>query len=159
MNDDELPDAPFPVLRSDGCLASEDYVCAPWPSLVTNPEQTVRFAEAIRRASVGSPIWPFVEKIPERVRRLVGAMPSRRGELLELCAEEPDRGTELIASCPALALLLVNEYRPARHGDRRAHFRAMMARGWRELLRALALPDQPGTIRLLEKLDPERVVS
>jgi hypothetical protein len=154
MNSEET-DAPFPLLRADGSLACGEAVCQPWPSLATNPEQTLRFAEAILRAAAGSPIWPFVERIPERVRRLVGAMPSRRWELLELCAEDSHRGPELLGFCPALALLLVDEYRPARHGSRRAYFRAMVALSWRELLPVLELPDRPGTIRLLKKLHAE----
>lgn len=155
MHDDEVVDAPVPTLTTDGGLACGHALCQPWPSLVTRPEHTLRFAEPVLRAAPGSPIWPFVEEIPERLRRLVGAMPSRRWEFLELCAEDQGRGAELIEFCPALAFLLVHGFRPERDGDRRAYYRARVALSWRELLRALQLPGQPGTIRLLRKLPAE----
>ncbi len=155
MSEYEMPAAPFPVLRSDGCLTCGESVCEPWPSLTTTPEPTTRFAEPILRASADSPLWPYVEKIPANVRRLIGAMPAHRWELLELCAEDPNRALQLLEGCPALALLLVLNHRAAPYPDRRAYYRAMVALSWRELLRVFDLPDRPGTIRILRKLHAE----
>ncbi|MBI4658506.1 MAG: hypothetical protein HY735_06605 [Verrucomicrobia bacterium] len=155
MSDEEMVDNPFPVLTADGCLECDGSVCQPWPSLEVNPQRALCFEEPVLRASAGSRLWPFVERIPERVRKLVSAMPSYRWAFLELCAEGTDRGVELLELCPALAMCLVHEYCPTRHGDRQTFYRAMLALRWRELLRVLNLPARPRTIRLLRKLGPE----
>jgi hypothetical protein len=143
--------AEAPVLRPDGCLACGSTVIESWPSLRMRPERSLSIAQAILKAQRGDPLWPFVVRIPARLRELACRAPGRGWELLELAAAAPERGAELIRQCPALALLIVQSHTTAR-GSTDDYYSRILVLTWRQILGTLGLPAERRYVRILRKL-------
>ena len=152
MNEDIESKAVEVITLLDGSLLCGDATHEPWPSLCIRPLRSLGFHDRIIHATPGSPFFKFASQIPAEIRALVRSAPCFQWSLLELCAADPERGFDLLKTCPALALLVVRTYSPADHGDRSSYLRAMLAKPWRELLREFRLPARRRTIRILRKV-------
>ena len=140
MNEDNETKRAEVVALPNGSIRCGDVTHEGWRSLRIHPLRSLGFHNEIIHATPGSPFFEFASRIPTEIRALVRSAPCFQWSLLELCAADPERGFDLLKTCPALALLVVRTYSPADHGDRSSYLRAMLAKPWRDLLREFKLP-------------------
>lgn len=92
------------------------------------------------------------QEATSRAWRIINSAPGSKLALEELVEANSTAALDLLANCPALAVLLIRSCSTHKPEMRGAYFRKMLERSWRELLKDLNLPVRPRTIRLLRKI-------